>query len=99
MNIITLEEEHSAGKISSNDFLYLLLAKTEIDIIQTDLSQTENDGDKVEYWIPTPCISDQTQEFKENKNQRIQFLTKIRLVRAKTSSFSTHPEVVRKSLI
>jgi len=38
MNGVTLEEEHLAGKISSTDFLYLLLAKTEMDIIQTDLS-------------------------------------------------------------
>jgi len=59
---MTLEEEHLAGKIGSTDFLYLLLAKTEMDIIQTDLSQTESHSEIVECYIPTLRISNQTQE-------------------------------------
>jgi hypothetical protein len=62
MNGVTLEEEHLAGKVSSTDFLYLLLAKTEMDIIQTDLSQTESHSEIVECCIPTLRISNQTQE-------------------------------------
>jgi len=73
---MTLEEEHLAGKISSTDFLYLLLARTEMDIIQTDLSQAKSDSDIVEYYIPLLRISNQTPECNENRNRRIQFLTR-----------------------
>jgi len=52
-----LEEQYLAGEISSNDFFYLLLGRTEMDIIRTDLSQTESDSDTVKYYMPTLCAA------------------------------------------
>jgi len=72
---MTLEEEHLTGKISSNDFLYLLLARTERDIIQTDLSQSKSDSVIVEYYVPLQRIPNQTQGCDENRKWGIQFLT------------------------
>ena len=72
MNVPTLEEEYLAGEISTNDFLYLLLARTEMEIIQTDLSQTESDRDLVECCIPTLRNSSQTQINKTGEYNFIQ---------------------------
>jgi len=65
---MTLEEEYLAGEISSTDFLYLLLSRTEKDIVQTDPSQTMSDT--IDY-CPFPLVKS-TQECIENKSQRTQ---------------------------
>ena len=54
---MSLEEQYLTGEISSNDFFYLLLARTEMDIIRTNLSQTESDSDTVKYYMTTSCAA------------------------------------------